>query len=206
MSPTLAMPAKSRWRTLQLAMTRGNQGECSNLGSVDKAQARIGRPLTPGSIAGVHRRYERRAGYYGSGYYGHGYGRGYYGQGYYGHGYYGHGHVASQAAAPASLTCKEAADSDSRRIGRAATPTGTSASKPGRPRRPPTHNQQNKIEIAKKGTRLVPSHLLQAFGLVAKCCCPSPNPAVRTNSLTVAWRSLAPENWSLQRSLEGWWT
>ena len=72
--------------------------------SVDKAQARIGRPLTPGSIAGVHRRYERRAGYYG-----HGYGRGYYGQGYYGHGYYGHGHVASQAAAPASLTCKEAA-------------------------------------------------------------------------------------------------
>jgi hypothetical protein len=63
--------------------------------SVDKARARIGRPLTPGSIAGVHRRYERRA---------------YYGQGYYGQGYYGHsGHVASQAAAPASLTCKEAA-------------------------------------------------------------------------------------------------
>ena len=63
--------------------------------SVDKARARIGRPLTPGSVAGVHRRYERRA---------------YYGQGYYGRGYYGHsGHVASQAAAPASLTCKEAA-------------------------------------------------------------------------------------------------
>ena len=41
--------------------------------SVDKAQARIGRPLTPGSVAGVHRRYERRA-----------YRRGYYGQGYYG--------------------------------------------------------------------------------------------------------------------------
>ena len=61
--------------------------------SVDKAQARIGRPLTPGSVAGVHRRYERRA-----------YRRGYYGQGYYGHGgYYG----ASQAAAP--LTCKAAA-------------------------------------------------------------------------------------------------
>ena len=43
--------------------------------SVDKAQARIGRPLTPGSIAGVHRRHERRAyrgGYYGHGYYGHG--------------------------------------------------------------------------------------------------------------------------------------
>ena len=39
--------------------------------SVDKAQARIGRPLTPGSVAGVHRRYERRA-----------YRRGNYGQGY----------------------------------------------------------------------------------------------------------------------------
>ena len=32
--------------------------------SVDKAQARIGRPLTPGSIAGVNRRHNRRAGYY----------------------------------------------------------------------------------------------------------------------------------------------
>src|SRR4249920_2785907 len=53
--------------------------------SVDKAQSRIGRPLTPGSVAGVHRRYERRA-----------YRRGYYGQGYNGHGgYYG----PSQAAA-----------------------------------------------------------------------------------------------------------
>src|SRR4026207_1516126 len=43
--------------------------------SVDKALARIGRPLTPGSVAGVHRRYERRAyrgGYYGQGYYGQG--------------------------------------------------------------------------------------------------------------------------------------
>jgi hypothetical protein len=66
--------------------------------SVDKARARIGRPLTPGSIAGVHRRYERRAGYYG---------HGYYGRGYYGRGYYGHGGVPSQAAAP--TTCKEAA-------------------------------------------------------------------------------------------------
>jgi hypothetical protein len=61
--------------------------------SVDKAQARIGHPLTPVSIAGVHRRYERRA----------------YRRAYYGHAYYGHGHVASQAAAPASLTCKQAA-------------------------------------------------------------------------------------------------
>ena len=28
--------------------------------SVDKAQARVGRPLTPGSVAGVHRRHHRR--------------------------------------------------------------------------------------------------------------------------------------------------
>ena len=64
--------------------------------SVDKALARIGRPLTPGSVAGVHRRYERRA-----------YRRGYYGHGNYGQGYYGHG--GSQAGAAAPLTCKEAA-------------------------------------------------------------------------------------------------
>ncbi len=52
--------------------------------SVDKAEARVGRPLTPGSVAGVHRRVERRtyrrgvyygagaaaAGAYGSYYYG----------------------------------------------------------------------------------------------------------------------------------------
>ena len=63
--------------------------------SMDKAQARIGRPLTPGSVAGVHRRYERRA-----------YRRGYYGQGDYGHGgYYG----PSQAAAPPGTPCKAAA-------------------------------------------------------------------------------------------------
>ena len=63
--------------------------------SVDKAQARIGRPLTPGSVAGVHRRYERRA-----------YRRGYYGQGYYGSGgYYG----ASQGYVPAGTSFKEAA-------------------------------------------------------------------------------------------------
>ena len=68
--------------------------------SVDKAQARIGRPLTPGSIAGVHRRHDRRAyrrGNYGDHAYGrYGYHRGYYGyrRGYYGRpyvgGYYGH--------------------------------------------------------------------------------------------------------------------
>ena len=68
--------------------------------SVDKAQARIGRPLTPGSVAGVHRRVERRAyrgGSYGQGY---AYRRGSYGQGSYGHG-------GSQAAA--GTPCKEAA-------------------------------------------------------------------------------------------------
>jgi hypothetical protein len=47
--------------------------------SVDKARARIGRPLTPGSVAGVHRRHHRRA-----------YRHGYNGHGYYGHGGYGH--------------------------------------------------------------------------------------------------------------------
>jgi len=68
--------------------------------SVDKARAVIGRPLTPGSIAGVHRRVERRGyrrGYYGGGYgygyrrpYGYyGYNRGYYGRPYVG-GWYGH--------------------------------------------------------------------------------------------------------------------
>src|SRR6476469_7618187 len=63
--------------------------------SVDKARAVVGRPLTPGSVAGVHRRYERRA-----------YRRGYYGHGYYGHGgYYG----SSQAAAPPGTPCKSAA-------------------------------------------------------------------------------------------------
>ena len=63
--------------------------------SADKAQARIGRPLTPGSVAGVHRRYERRA-----------YRRGYYGQGSYGRGgYYG----SSQAAAPPGTPCRAAA-------------------------------------------------------------------------------------------------
>ena len=66
--------------------------------SLDKARAVIGRPLTPGSIAGVHRRYERRA--YRGGYYGGGYG-------YYG--YRHHPYAAAQAAAPGQLTCKEAA-------------------------------------------------------------------------------------------------
>ena len=88
--------------------------------SVDKARAVIGRPLTPGSIAGVHRRVERRGyrrGYYGGGYGGYGYRRGYYGGGYgYGYrrpyGYYGyrHGPLAAQAGTAAGqLTCRNAA-------------------------------------------------------------------------------------------------
>src|SRR6516162_2214851 len=84
--------------------------------SVDKARARIGRPLTPGSVAGVHRRVERRGyrrGYYGGGY-GYGYRRGYYGAGYgyrrpYGYYGYRHGPLAAQAAPPGQLTCKQAA-------------------------------------------------------------------------------------------------
>ena len=58
--------------------------------SLDTAQARIGRPLTPMSVAGVNRRMHRRA-YYGSygAYYGgyhhpyYAYGRPYYHRGYY---------------------------------------------------------------------------------------------------------------------------
>jgi len=56
--------------------------------SVDKARAVIGRPLTPGSVAGVHRRHERRA--YRRGYYGGGYG--YYGYAHRPYGYYGYAH------------------------------------------------------------------------------------------------------------------
>ena len=82
--------------------------------SVDKARAVIGRPLTPGSIAGVHRRVERRGyrrGYYGGGY-GYGYRRGYYGGGY-GYGYrrpYGYyGSAAQAGTAAGQLTCRNAA-------------------------------------------------------------------------------------------------
>ena len=60
--------------------------------SVDKARAVVGRPLTPGSVAGVHRRHHRRAyrhGYYGHGYYGHG-GYSHYGYRHYGYGGYRH--------------------------------------------------------------------------------------------------------------------
>ena len=69
--------------------------------SLDSADARIGRPLTPMSVAGVHRRAYRRAvygaaaygvgSYYGaSGYSGYSYGR--YGYPAYGYGSYGYGY------------------------------------------------------------------------------------------------------------------
>jgi hypothetical protein len=87
--------------------------------SIESAQARVGRPLTPVSVAGVARRQNRRAGYgYGAGAVGAGlaaatigtaavaatspwgYGNGYYGNGYdrnayYGGNYYGAGYFAS---------------------------------------------------------------------------------------------------------------
>ena len=56
--------------------------------SVDKAGARIGRPLTPVSVAGVHRRHHRRhAYYYNGGYYNYRYHGGYYNYRYH-HNYY----------------------------------------------------------------------------------------------------------------------
>ena len=57
--------------------------------SVDKARARIGRPLTPGSVAGVHRRHHRRHAYYNHGnYYNYRYHGNYYNYRYHGLGYY----------------------------------------------------------------------------------------------------------------------
>ena len=56
--------------------------------SMDKAQARVGRPLTPGSVAGVHRRHVRRTYRQGS-YYGGGYPYSYHG-GQYRYRYHGH--------------------------------------------------------------------------------------------------------------------
>ena len=78
------------------------------LGARTLCPASCGRPLTPGSIAGVHRRYERRAyrgGYYGGGYGYYGYRRPY---GYYG--YRHHPYAAAQAGTTTGqLTCKDAA-------------------------------------------------------------------------------------------------
>ena len=68
--------------------------------SLDTAQARIGRPLTPFSVAGVNRRMYRRAyyggygGYYGyhRPYYAYGYHRPYYAYAGYHHPYYAYGY------------------------------------------------------------------------------------------------------------------
>jgi hypothetical protein len=82
--------------------------------STDTADARVGRPLTPVSVAGVNRRQNRRAAYgYGAGAVGAGLGAAaigtaaavgaapYYGSGYYGGtGYYGGGPYASYSGAP----------------------------------------------------------------------------------------------------------
>lgn len=60
--------------------------------SVDMADARIGRPLTPFSVAGVHRRIYRRA-YYGAGAYSYGrYGHWGFAYGHYGFSSYGGGY------------------------------------------------------------------------------------------------------------------
>ena len=56
--------------------------------SVNKAGAVVGRPLTPGSVAGVHRRHHRRHGYYN---HGHHYNYNYNGH-YYNHRSYSHHH------------------------------------------------------------------------------------------------------------------
>ena len=89
-----------------------NSSSILQLSLVTQADARVGNPLTPVSVAGVERRQTRRAvrrgavvtgaavgtgayyrGYYGPGYSGTGYsGTGYYGTGYSGTGYYGTGY------------------------------------------------------------------------------------------------------------------
>jgi hypothetical protein len=79
--------------------------------SVEKAQARVGRPLTPVSVAGVARRQNRRAAYGGYGGYGYGLGAAAVGTAavvgtaaavasspYYGPGYYGPGVLGARAA------------------------------------------------------------------------------------------------------------
>jgi len=96
-----ATPLSLQWSQTKVAL------------SVDSADARIGRPLTPLSVAGVHRRAYRRAyrsavyggiagyglgSYYGSGYpaysYSSGYGYPAYGYGSYSYGSYGYGYPA----------------------------------------------------------------------------------------------------------------
>lgn len=77
-------PLSLRWQSTALPSVR-----------VDTAEARIGRPLTPLSFAGVNRRVHRRAFYRAAGY-------GYGGYGYRGYGYgagYGYGGYAGYGAA-----------------------------------------------------------------------------------------------------------
>jgi hypothetical protein len=64
--------------------------------SFDRADARIGRPLTPLSVAGVHRRAYRRAAVYGAA----GYGVG----SYYGYGYPAYSSYSSNYYAPQSYS------------------------------------------------------------------------------------------------------
>jgi hypothetical protein len=75
---------KSKARVWRLALAAAAGVACMFISDnlrqanlVTEANAVIGRPLTPGSVAGVARRTTRRA-----------YRRGYYGAGYYGGGYY----------------------------------------------------------------------------------------------------------------------
>jgi hypothetical protein len=85
-----AFPISLHWSSVNLPVL-----------SIDSADARIGRPLTPFSVAGVNRRVHRRAYFRATGY---GYGRygyarrGYGGYGYGGYGYSGHGYDPNYAA------------------------------------------------------------------------------------------------------------
>ncbi len=112
--------------------------------STDSASARVGEPLTPGSIAGVHRRAVRRTarhayyggneyagyGYGGVGYGGVGYGverraarRAYYGG--YGNGGYGYGMAAGAAGTYAGATYSAGSNSYPVRGGFTYTPMGS---------------------------------------------------------------------------------
>jgi hypothetical protein len=67
--------------------------------SLDSADARVGRPLTPGSVAGVNRRVHRRAAYGAAAAYGAGSYYAYGGSGYPGYSGYGYGYRPGYRAA-----------------------------------------------------------------------------------------------------------
>jgi hypothetical protein len=67
--------------------------------SLDSADARVGRPLTPGSVAGVNRRVHRRAAYGAAAAYGAGSYYAYGGSGYAGYSGYGYGYRPGYRAA-----------------------------------------------------------------------------------------------------------